>query len=68
MGTKWFLPADKLPFCNQRVRFIDDKGIEHFGIFIENENMFFIGFHQYGSFRFTYQVIAWINYELNFEV
>ena len=59
LDVKWFLPAVKMPFSKQRVRFIDNNGSEHLGIFIQSEDMFFIGFDEFGDFRFTYEVYAW---------
>ena len=54
MGKKELRPKD-----NQRVSFTDDNGEKHEGIYIEDEDMFFIGFDDTGDFIFASQIDSW---------
>ena len=47
------------PKDNQHISFKDKKGNEHEGIFIEDENMFFIGFEETGDFLYFAEVVSW---------
>lgn len=49
-------PVDKKEVA---VRFIDMDNVSHEGIFIPNENMFFIGFGESGKFKYTFEVKFW---------
>ena len=48
-----------LPKDNSKVRFTDDQNREYDGRFIEDENMFYIGFEDRGDFRYSFEVIEW---------
>jgi hypothetical protein len=49
----------KLPKDNSKVHFTDDQNREYDGRFIEDENMFFIGFEDTGDFRHSFEIIDW---------
>ena len=53
-GGKIALPKD-----NSKVHFTDDQNREYYGRFIEDENMFFIGFEDRGDFRYSFEIIDW---------
>lgn len=48
-----------LPKDQEKVRFTDTDGVEHIGIFLADENMFFIGDEVAGDFRFPFQINYW---------
>jgi len=55
-----FNPNVTLPAQNDaKVWFTDDENGEHIGIWIEPENMFYIGFANSGDFRYKFEVKAW---------
>lgn len=47
------------PQDNQKVLFTDEEGNEHEGLYIEDEDMFFIGFDDTGDFLYAMQVQSW---------
>ena len=60
LRNNWLrIPDIKSPKDNSKVHFTDDQNREYDGRFIEDENMFFIGFEDRGGFRFKYEVIDW---------
>lgn len=50
-----------LPKDRTKVRFTDSDNFEHTGIFLADENMFFIGYEDSGDFRFPFQIKHWEN-------
>jgi len=44
---------------NLPIRFIDMDNNVYDGLFIQKENLFFIGFEESGDFLFSFQVKAW---------
>jgi len=52
------LPMEN-PEDNELVTFTLNNGIEHDGIFILKENMFFVGFESKGDFAYSWQVNSW---------
>jgi len=55
----WYQPTDCKPKDGEVIVFKDDNNVEHHGIFIEKEDMFFIGYEDCGEFRFSNQVEFW---------
>ncbi len=49
----------KKPKDNQKVRFTDFNGKTYDGLYIQSEDMFFIGFEESGDFLFRLQVKSW---------
>lgn len=41
------------------VKFTDKNDNDYEGLYIAKENMFFIGFSESGSFRFTFEIKSW---------
>ena len=48
-----------LPKDQEKVRFTDTNDFEHTGIFLADENMFYIGYEERGDFRFPFQIKHW---------
>jgi hypothetical protein len=54
MGKKETRPKDK-----QKVSFTGEDGESYEGMFIDSEDMFFIGFEDSGDFLYASQVESW---------
>jgi len=48
-----------LPTPNTPIRFKDKKEKWHNGVYLKEEDMFFIGFEDSGDFRFQFEVLDW---------
>jgi hypothetical protein len=65
--TKWFSTELAKPKDQQKIKFkpiIDDTvcdNITYTGMYIEKEDMFFIGEENEGDFLFSSQVLFWAN-------
>jgi hypothetical protein len=58
----WYSPEVKKPFDQQKVVFRTSLGKEFVGLFIEKEDMFFVGFEEQGDFLFSREVEFWKDY------
>jgi hypothetical protein len=58
----WYSPEVKKPYDQQKVVFRTSLGKEFVGLFIEKEDMFFVGFEEQGDFLFSQEVEFWKDY------
>jgi len=56
-----FSPEEKLPTPDKaKVWFFEKRTKEYYeGLWIEDENMFFIGFEEQGNFLYSFEVSEW---------
>jgi hypothetical protein len=60
-SEKGFTPKQQLPDTdNAKIWFIENENnIRYEGLWVEAEQMFFIGFEQKGYFRFKHEISKW---------
>jgi hypothetical protein len=51
------------PEEDRKIAFTDVDGVTHKGLYIKEEDMFFIGFGLTGDFRYAFDIHDWTYYE-----